>query len=94
MSTITKPFNELGLDPSILSSLSELGYESPTPIQEVSIPILMDGGDLLAQAQTGTGKTAAFALPVLSHLNLSNKNTTSTCHCPYPRTCDSSCGSI
>jgi len=69
----TKPFNKLGLAPALLSSLTELGYEAPTPIQEQSIPILMEGNDLLAQAQTGTGKTAAFALPILSHLDLAMK---------------------
>jgi len=65
----TKPFNKLGLAPALLRSVSELGYETPTPIQEKSIPLLMEGHDLLAQAQTGTGKTAAFALPILSHLD-------------------------
>ena len=68
-----KPFNKLGLAPALLTSLTELGYEAPTPVQEESIPILMEGEDLLAQAQTGTGKTAAFALPILSNLNLNLK---------------------
>ena len=72
MSTL-KPFNKLGLTPALLTALAELGYESPTPIQEQSIPILMKGGDLLAQAQTGTGKTASFALPILSDLDLATK---------------------
>ena len=70
----TKSFINLGLISPLLSSLVELGYEAPTPIQEQSIPILMEGGDLLAQAQTGTGKTAAFALPILSHLDISTSN--------------------
>lgn len=61
-------FRKLGLTTELLSSLTELGYESPTPIQEQSIPVLIEGEDLLAQAQTGTGKTAAFALPILSHI--------------------------
>ncbi|MCP4473982.1 MAG: DEAD/DEAH box helicase [Gammaproteobacteria bacterium] len=69
----TKPFSNLGLNAHLLSALAELGYEAPTPIQEQSIPVLMEGSDLLAQAQTGTGKTAAFALPVLSHLNIARK---------------------
>ena len=72
MSTIDS-FNKLGLASNLLSALVELGYEIPTPIQEESIPILMEGYDLMAQAQTGTGKTAAFALPVLSHLDLAMK---------------------
>lgn len=58
---------------NVLSALTDLGYETPTPIQEQSIPILMDGSDIVAQAQTGTGKTAAFALPVLSQLDLDVK---------------------
>ena len=72
MSTNTS-FNALGLPPMLLSALVELGYETPTPIQQESIPILLAEGDLLAQAQTGTGKTAAFALPVLSRLDISLK---------------------
>ncbi len=73
--SLKKPaFKELGLSQPLLSALAELGYETPTPIQEQSIPILLNGDDILAQAQTGTGKTAAFALPILSHLNIkSNK---------------------
>jgi ATP-dependent RNA helicase DeaD len=59
-------FNDLGLRPEILQALSELGYEEPTPIQRASIPPLLAGRDLLGQAATGTGKTAAFALPILS----------------------------
>ncbi len=63
-------FASLGLSPDILKALTDLGYEVPTPIQEKSIPVLLEGHDLLAQAQTGTGKTAAFALPTLSRLKL------------------------
>lgn len=66
-------FKKLGLAPALLSSIEKLGYETPTAIQEQSIPILMEGGDLLAQAQTGTGKTAAFALPILQHIDLTIK---------------------
>lgn len=69
MSTVS--FKSLGLAPEVLSALQQLGYEHPTPIQAESIPVLMSGQDLLAQAQTGTGKTAAFALPALSTLDLS-----------------------
>jgi ATP-dependent RNA helicase DeaD len=63
-------FEVLGLAPNVLKVLATLGYEIPTPIQEKSIPILLQGQDLLAQAQTGTGKTAAFALPILSTLDI------------------------
>ena len=58
-------FAGLGLDPKILSALAALGYEEPTPVQRAAIPPLMAGKDVLGQAATGTGKTAAFALPLL-----------------------------
>jgi len=61
-------FASLGLDPRLLSALSSLGYEEPTPIQRQAIPPLLAKRDLLAQAATGTGKTAAFALPMLDRL--------------------------
>ncbi len=64
-----KYFNELNLIPSLLKSLDEEGYQTPTPIQEEAIPIVLDGIDLLGCAQTGTGKTAAFALPILQLLS-------------------------
>jgi ATP-dependent RNA helicase DeaD len=63
-------FSDLGLNPRLNQSLEEIGYETPSPIQAQSIPCLMAGKDLVGQAQTGTGKTAAFALPLLSRLNL------------------------
>jgi ATP-dependent RNA helicase DeaD len=66
-------FSGLELDPRILSSLTALGYEEPTPIQLQSIPPLLKGRDLMAQAATGTGKTAAFALPMLQRLSLEGK---------------------
>jgi ATP-dependent RNA helicase DeaD len=58
-------FASLSLDPRLLSALTALGYEEPTPIQQEAIPPLLEGRDVLAQAATGTGKTAAFALPIL-----------------------------
>jgi ATP-dependent RNA helicase DeaD len=61
-------FAALGLDPKILSALTDLGYEEPTPIQKETIPPLIAGRDLLGQAATGTGKTAAFALPILQRI--------------------------
>ena len=61
-------FEDMGLSPRILSAIDTAGYESPTPIQEQSIPIAMEGADLLGLAQTGTGKTAAFAIPLLEKL--------------------------
>src|SRR5690606_12515251 len=61
-------FETLGLAPFLLRALAEQGYENPTPIQEQAIPLALEGHDLLAGAQTGTGKTAAFGLPLLQHL--------------------------
>ena len=64
-------FAELGLPDNLLASLKSLGYEAPSPIQSATIPALLENRDLLGQAQTGTGKTAAFALPVLARLDQS-----------------------
>lgn len=66
-------FSQLSLAPAVLEALNAVGYESPTPIQQRTIPIVLSGVDLIGQAQTGTGKTAAFALPVLSRLDLKVK---------------------
>ncbi|OJW20426.1 MAG: heavy metal transporter [Planctomycetales bacterium 71-10] len=66
-------FGTLGLDPRILEALTALGYEEPSPIQREAIPILLTGKDLVGQAATGTGKTAAFALPLLHRLSLEDK---------------------
>lgn len=62
-------FAKLGLSPALVSAVAELGYQSPTPIQQRAIPAVMQGRDLLAAAQTGTGKTAAFGLPLLQVLS-------------------------
>ena len=61
-------FTELDLDDRILQALESEGYREPTPVQAETIPALMGGRDVLGIAQTGTGKTAAFALPILHHL--------------------------
>jgi len=66
-------FRDLDLDPALLRAVEEQGYEQPTPIQAGAIPPLLEGHDLLGQAQTGTGKTAAFALPLLQRLDLKEK---------------------
>lgn len=62
-------FAELGLSASILTALNDLGYEKPSPIQQQCIPLLMDGNDVLGMAQTGSGKTAAFSLPLLQNID-------------------------
>ena len=68
--TTTVTFDDLGLSPAVLGALAEVGYEAPSPIQAATIPVLLAGHDMLGQAQTGTGKTAAFALPVLSRIEV------------------------
>jgi len=64
-------FSDFALDPAVLKAVEEVGYETPSPIQAATLPPLLAGRDLLGMAQTGTGKTAAFALPLLSRLDLS-----------------------
>ena len=59
-------FKELNLPPALLRAIEEVGYETPSPIQAKAIPPLLEGKDLFGRAPTGTGKTAAFALPLLS----------------------------
>ena len=65
-------FDTLGLSDPIVAAISALGFESPTPIQARAIPLLLQGRDLIGQAQTGTGKTAAFALPIIQNIDVSN----------------------
>ena len=67
-------FSELKLIPSLLRALEDVGYEAPSPIQAQTIPLLLEGEDVVGQAQTGTGKTAAFALPLLSRIDLNRKS--------------------
>ena len=67
-------FAELGLSKSTLEALAHLGYERPTPIQEQTIPLLLDGLDVIGQAQTGTGKTAAFGLPMVDYIDPEDPN--------------------
>ncbi|NKW88454.1 DEAD/DEAH box helicase [Alteromonadaceae bacterium A_SAG4] len=67
--TVDMTFKDLNLPEPILQALEKVGYEKPSPIQAESIPLLLEGHDLLGQAQTGTGKTAAFALPMLANID-------------------------
>ncbi len=75
-------FEELNLAPEILEAVRELGYTTPTPIQKQAIPLVLAGRDLLAQAQTGTGKTAAFALPLLHRMQPHANTSTSPARHP------------
>lgn len=67
-------FNQLGLSAELLRAVEQKGYKEATPIQQQSIPLILDGKDVLAGAQTGTGKTAGFTLPILQHLQSSKQN--------------------
>jgi len=67
-------FNQLALSKPVFKALDDVGYETPSPIQAQTIPLMLAGKDLVGQAQTGTGKTAAFALPILSNLDLRQKD--------------------
>lgn len=67
-------FRELGLNEQLLNSVEKMGFEEATPIQAQTIPVALEGSDIIGQAQTGTGKTAAFGLPLLQKVNTSNDN--------------------
>ena len=67
-------FQDLALSDAVLRALADVGYESPSPIQAQTIPVLLAGKDMLGQAQTGTGKTAAFALPALTKIDLEKRD--------------------
>lgn len=72
-SPLAPTFSELELSPAVLKAIEATGYETPSPIQAQTIPLLLQGRDVIGQAQTGTGKTAAFALPLLSKIDLNQK---------------------
>jgi len=81
-------FETLGLSPAISKAISELGFESPTPIQEQAIPaILNDNKDVVALAQTGTGKTAAFGLPLIHKVDFRSRHTQALILCPTRELC-------
>ena len=73
MTQETGGFAALGLNSNILAALTAVGYEEPSPIQAQAIPVILSGQDMIGQAQTGTGKTAAFALPILSKIDPAKK---------------------
>lgn len=78
----TVRFDELNLYPQILRGIQEMGFEEATPIQSKAIPIVMEGVDVIGQAQTGTGKTAAFGIPLLMKVNPHDKSTQAIVLCP------------
>lgn len=75
-------FSSLSLKPELLSNLGSLGYEKMTPIQAQSLPAILAGQDVIAQAKTGSGKTAAFGLGVLQHLNVKRFRVQTLILCP------------
>jgi ATP-dependent RNA helicase DeaD len=85
MSSSTRPelsFAELDLPQFLQDTLSKVGYEKPSPIQQATIPVLLQGKDVVGMAQTGTGKTAAFALPILAKIDLTQARTQALVLCP------------
>ncbi|WP_215238766.1 DEAD/DEAH box helicase [Dyadobacter helix] len=79
---IIETFSELGLSENILKALTEMGFEKPSPIQAQGIPAVMQGSDVIGQAQTGTGKTAAFGIPVLERIDTSSNAVQALVLCP------------
>ncbi|MGD0879768.1 MAG: DEAD/DEAH box helicase [Anaerolineales bacterium] len=79
---MTEEFITLNLRPELMRSVSELGYLEPTPIQSAIIPLMLGGADVIGQAQTGTGKTAAFALPILNNLQPGQSHIQALVMCP------------
>ncbi|MCR5791618.1 MAG: DEAD/DEAH box helicase [Lachnospiraceae bacterium] len=75
-------FEQLNLNPRILRAVKEMGFEEPSPIQAKAIPFVMEGKDIIGQAQTGTGKTAAFGIPVLERIDPSDKHLQALILCP------------
>src|SRR5437899_2432389 len=80
-------FATLALAPSLLAVVRELGYVQMTPIQARSIPLLLAGKDVIGQSRTGSGKTAAFSLPLLSRLDLSRRSLQALVLCPTRELC-------
>lgn len=77
-----KTFNEFGFDAKVIKAVTEMGFEESTPIQEKAIPFAMEGKDLIGQAQTGTGKTAAFGLPLINKIDTSEEKIVALVMCP------------
>ena len=84
-------FKNLGLQKELLQAIDEKGYAEATPIQIQAIPLILKGGDILAGAQTGTGKTAGFTLPLLQLLMLSRKNQNAARACAHFNSDEGTC---
>ena len=78
----TPPFSTLGLSPMLLEAVESLGYESPSPIQALAIPVALEGHDVVGLSETGSGKTAAFAVPVLQSIDVGSRATQALIVCP------------
>jgi len=75
-------FEDLGIAENIVKALEDYGYEEPTPIQEKTIPFIIQGRDLIGQSQTGTGKTASFGLPLIQKININLNKVQGLILCP------------
>ena len=80
-------FSELHLNGNVLEALDAMRFEECTPIQEKSIPVILEGRDLIAVAQTGTGKTAAFGLPLIQKIDIKNRVPQALILCPTRELC-------
>src|SRR4051794_8510862 len=87
MTQKSRGFQSLSLSSDLLEVVRELGYENPTPIQAEAIPSLLQGKDVIGQSQTGSGKTAAFALPILQTVQLSPRRIQALILCPTRELC-------
>ena len=75
-------FEELGIEPKILRGITDMGFEEATPIQSKAIKVILEGKDIVGQAQTGTGKTAAFGIPMLQNIDPKSKALQAIVLCP------------
>ena len=82
-------FEEMCLDTRIMRAIAEMGFEQPSPIQAQSIPIAVEGKDMIGQARTGTGKTASFGIPMLQRINPKDQKFAGNRLVPNARTCNS-----
>ena len=87
MTAVPSTFESLALSPPLLAVVGALGYTHPTPIQSASIPVLLAGRDLIGQSKTGSGKTAACALPILQRVDLAHRSVQALVLCPTRELC-------